>query len=300
MDGDDLRFSCAPVADRRALLLDAARRVDALEGHLGKHSADPQRDGHGDLLRALAEDNVEFGAHPDLYRIAVPKSSGGDAASAQPLIALGANYTFWWLRIPVLLFPRRNWAFTRLEVGIEFNPDEEARIRPKAYDILPNRRFDTIMQVGTEVTVKLGADVHFSVDTGNLQLPAGLPVEAETGVKVLTDVGGEISLGIRVKYRAAAARVNHTSEGLPKVLWRLDGAEFFQESPPALIVILQVPNEAAVVKMLGEMYAYRQFTMFPARLQTLIRELPEALRAFFTQGAPIHASARYNLGRLGT
>jgi hypothetical protein len=301
MLGEDLRFTSGPVVDRKALLIDAAGRVDALQSHLGERSDTPADDGYGNLLRALAEDSVDFAPQPDLYPIPIPGSSETDAASVQRVRTLDAGYTFWWMKIPLLLFPRRNWAFTRLEVRIEFNPDEnDPRNRPKAYDILPNRRFDTIMKAGTEVTVKLAADAHFSIDTGNLQLPTGLPVSAGAGMTTDDTVGAKIDFGVGVKYNVTAARVDHTSEGLPQVFWRLDGAEFFQEPRPDLIVILQVPKAGPVVEMRGVLQAYRRFNMFPAGLQTLIRELPQALRAFFDKGAPIQARTSYNLGTLGS
>jgi hypothetical protein len=302
VNGAALAFSSDPVQDRRAVLIDAARRVDALQTHLGERTGDQADDGFGNLLRALAEDSVDFGAQPDVYPIPTPGSSATDAATAQRMRALEAGYTFWWMRIPLMLFPRRNWAFTRLEVRIEFNPDgQDARIRPKAYDILPNRRFDTIMHAGAEVTVKLAGDAHFSIDTGNLQLPPiGLPVTGSAGFGTSDEVEANIDVGLGVKYKVTAARVDHTSEGLPQVFWRLDGAEFFQEPRPELIVVLQVPKEAGAVEMRGVLQAYRRFNMFPAGLQTLIRELPQALRAFFSQGAPIEARTRYDLGPLGS
>jgi len=299
MLGEDLAFTSDSVVDRRRLLIDAAERIDALQSHLGEPSDQTADAEYGNLLRALAEDSVDFAPQPDVYPILVPGSSDTDAASVQRARALDAGYTFWWMKIPLLLFPRRNWAFTRLEVRIEFNPDEtDSRVRPKAYDILPNRRFDTVMHAGTEVTVKLSADAHFSVDTGDLQLPAGLPFSAGAGAEIDTGGGAKFDFGVGVKYKVTAARVDHTSEGLPQVFWRLDGAEFFQEPRPDLIVILQVPKAAGLVDMRGVLQAYRRFNVFPAGLQTLIRELPQALRAFFSQGAPIQARTRYNLGLL--
>jgi hypothetical protein len=37
---------------------------------------------------------------------------------------LSEDYSFYWLNVPILLRPQRNWAFNRLEVAIEFNPGE--------------------------------------------------------------------------------------------------------------------------------------------------------------------------------
>lgn len=290
MPGDDLEFSGAVVADRAALLLDAARRIDALSAHLGETAdADPDA-GYGELVRGLAEDVAEFGEFPDIHPVPLLELPDADRTSAAWQAAQDAEFTFWWIRLPLLLFPRRGWAFTRLEVRAEFNAGEPDPARkPKVFDILPNRRFDTIMRAGVELSVGLGADGRFSAGTGAVPgIPLEAGVDAEAGVKV--------NLAITpVRYRMAASRVDHSAEGLSKVFWRLDGAEFFQENPPQLIVILQVPKAAEGVELQAVLRAYRRFALFPAGLRAMVLELPDALRTFFRGGAPIQAVARYDL-----
>ncbi|MEV4623910.1 hypothetical protein AB0J74_35025 [Asanoa sp. NPDC049573] len=303
MASDDLDFSAELTDARASIVLDAARRVDALSGHLGDehdehdgrdepHEADTTTDQFGDLLRGLAEDSVEFGAYPDVLPVPILDLPNADRTSAAWQAALDEGFTFWWVRLPLLLFPRKGWGFTRLEMRLEFNPDEtDPRRRPKAFDILPNRRFDTLVAAGVELNVGVGADGHFSVRTSDLPLPGG-----SAGASANVDVGAAVRLDVvPVRFRMAKARVNHTAVGLEKVFWRLDGAEFFTEDPPQLIVIVQVPHDAPTVTMSAVMRAYRRFVFFPAGLQAMIRQLPAALRTFFAQGAPVGATARYDL-----
>jgi hypothetical protein len=300
MTSDDLDFSAELSEDRAAVLLDAARRVDALSGHLGPNG---EADGEfGDLLRTLSEDSVEFGSFPDVLPVPILDLPNADRTSAAWQAALEEGYTFWWIRLPVLLFPRRGWGFTRLEMRVDFNADEpDPRRRPKAFDILPNRRFDTIMSAGGEVHVGVGADARLAVEVPTLPLGAigalaGLPLPLSAGAKASADVGASVGVAIApVRFRMRAAKVNHTAEGLEKVFWRLDGAEFFAEDPPQLVIILQVPRETATLRMRAVMRAYRRFSFFPAGLQSMIRELPSALRAFFTQGAPVGDTRTYDL-----
>jgi hypothetical protein len=293
-----MEFSANVSGEREKLLLDAAAKIDALAGHLGSESADAGGGGseYGDLLRGLAEDTAEFGAYPDIYPIPVLDLPNADHTSAAWKAALEDGFTFSWVRIPLVLFPRRNWAFNRLEVRIEFNPrEQDPQLRPKAFDILPNRRFDTVMKVGTEVTIRVGADAHFALATGDIALDiGGASASVGAGVKTKGSIGAELGFA-PMPYRAVAARVNHTDEGLERVFWRLDGGEFFRESSPQLIVIVQVPRGCTNPEMLGVMQAYRRFNLFPAGLQAAIRQLPEAFRVFFSQGAPIRATARYEL-----
>jgi hypothetical protein len=272
--------------------------LDALAGHLGDEPAGAVHGASdfGDLVRGLVEDTAEFGTYPDIYPIPVLDLPYVDRTSPAWKAALEDGFTFWWLRIPLVLFPRRDWAFNRLEVRIEFNPQEpDPQLRPKAFDILPNRRFDTIMKAGAQISVTVGADGRFAVNTGNFALDVGgVSASVGAGVRAGASIGGELGF-TAMPYRAVAARVDHTNEGLERVFWRLDGAEFFQENPPQLIVILQVPRGCVSPEMLAVMQAYRRFNLFPAGLQAAIRQLPEALRVFFSQGAPIGATAKYQL-----
>jgi hypothetical protein len=284
-------FSSQVAGNRSALLLEAAERLDRLAGHLGETDGEP--DPYGQLLRDLIADTAEFAASPDLRPLPAVSPSQATASSFR----LQDRFSFWWLRIPLLLFPRRNWAFNRLEVRVEFSPQEQrADLRPKVFDILPNRRFDTVMRAGARVLLSVGADGHFSVETPEIMTP--LPpvgmVSAGAGAQAQASVGAQAGFG-PIQFRAVAARVDHSAEGLDKVFWRLDGAEFFQENQPELIVVLQVPREVDTATVVGVLQAYRRFNLFPAGLQAAIRQLPEALRVFFAQGAPLEARAIYDL-----
>ncbi|WP_433043978.1 hypothetical protein [Dactylosporangium sp. CS-033363] len=294
MVGGEFQFSAEPTEERATLLRDAARRVDALTGHLGdvERGTDPKDGQFGDLLREMAEDKVAFAAFPDVLPVPILDLPGADKTSAAWRAALDEGFTFWWVRLPALLFPRKGWGFTRLEFRVEFSPGEaDPRNRPKAFDILPNRRFDTLVAAGVELNVGVGADGHFSVRTGELPLPGG-----SAGGAAAAQIGAAVRLDIvPVRFRMAKAKVNHTAEGLEKVFWRLDGAEFFAENPPQMIVILQVPRATQEVRVVAAMRAYRRLMLLPAGLQTMIRQLPEALRTFFAQGAPIGATADYDL-----
>jgi len=296
----DFDFSGELTEDRAAFLLDAARRVDALAGHLGTSGG--ADDEFGDLLRTLTEDSVEFGSFPDVLPVPILDLPNADRTSAAWQAALEEGFTFWWIRLPVLLFPRRGWGFTRLEMRVDFNADEpDPRRRPRAFDILPNRRFDTVFQAGGEIHVGLGADAHFAVKVPTIPLDvvgalAGVPLPASVGASAKADAGASVNLGLTpMRLRITAARVNHTAEGLEKVFWRLDGAQFFAEDPPQLVIILQVPRDTQTLQMRAVMRAYRRFSFFPAGLQAMIRELPSAVRAFFTQGAPVGDARTYDL-----
>ncbi len=285
-------FTTQEPADRAALLLDAADRLDRLSGHLGDDAGAPH-DPYSQLLRDLVTDTAQFAAFPDLRPLPDINPAHADADQFR----LQDRFSFWWLRMPLLLFPRRNWAFNRLEVRIEFSPGEvQPERRPKAFDILPNRRFDTVMKAGVQVALGVGADGHFSVATPDVALgsAAGGSLQAGAGVQASGSLATNLALG-PVQFRSVAAKVDHSAEGLEKVFWRLDGSEFFQENQPELVVVLQVPKGVTSGTVVGVLQAYRRFNLFPAGLQAAIRQLPEAMRVFFAGGSPLAAQASYDL-----
>lgn len=286
---DDFTYQ-AP-QDRAALLFDAADRIERLGGHLGE--GDAGHDPYSNLLRELSSDTAQFAAHPDVR----PLPQVSPSTDAVTTFKLKNRFTFWWLRIPLVLFPRRNWAFSRLEVRVEFSPDEpRPELRPRAFDILPNRRFDAVLKAGAHALLSVGADGHFTVGTPDVSVPVpgGAVVAAGAGAQAKASVGTHVEFN-PVEFRAVAARVDHTAPGLEKVFWRLDGSEFFQENQPELIVVLQVPLEVESATVVGVLQAYRRFNLFPAGLQAAIRQLPEALRVFFQQGAPLADRRTYEV-----
>ncbi|MFG2498082.1 hypothetical protein ACGFSB_07650 [Streptomyces sp. NPDC048441] len=297
--------------DRAAVLLESARRIDTLSGHLGEPRT-PDDSEYGNLLRALAEDTAEFAAFPDVYPVPVEALPKVEAETASRIAALEENYSFWWTEFPINLFPRRNWGFHRLEVRLEFNPDTPADYRrPKAYDILPHRRFDQLLKVEGTIGLRLGGDLRFGADAGPLDAAVG-PVSVTAGAGADAGFGARASVAAGpFSYSSSAARIDHSATGAEKVFWRLDGKEFFQADAPKLIVILQVPRKtreetpdaqvpqvarvARETRVRAVLQAYRHFTYFPAGLQSLIRELPRALQVFFRNGSPIGDRREYVL-----
>ena len=79
------------------------------------------------------------------------------------------------------------------------------------------------------------------------------------------------------------------------MFWRLDGAEFFQENRPELVVIAQVPKGAVEFKITAALQAYRYFNTGAADWQDAILGLPSRLVSFFKDGAPVGDAKEYDL-----
>lgn len=281
--------------DRSALLTEAAERLDAF-GWLGEEEKEQKETAEALLARALLDDVAQFTRFPDVYKITDKDFITKNLKVPIQFKELAKSYNFYWLYFPIALHPKRNWAFNRLELAIEFNPGQEAaHSLPRAYQILPEKKFQTLMETKTHLEIALDENFEFSAKTGAIEVKAG---DAEGRLAAGVDVKAAAGMGFVAGpfvYRIKKAKINHTPAGMERVFWRLDGAEFFQEDDPPLVVIAQVPKETKEVKIAAAMQAYRYFNLGASSFQDAIRELPAAIRNFFKGGAPLRDEASWDI-----
>jgi hypothetical protein len=283
--------------DRPALLQEAAERFDKFAvTHLGVKEAEAGESAQGALARALLGDVAEFSSSPVVYKIKDEDFLQQKLNVPFRFKELSKNYNFYWFYFPIALHPGRDKAFNRLEVAVEFNPEEKAgHLRPKAYQILPDKKFETLLQASQHLELGLDENFEFGVKTGKISGKGG---EAEgtvsAGVEVKAAAGVGLVAGPFV-YTISRAKIEHTAVGLEKVFWRLDSKEFFQGDDVPLVVVAQVPKETKSINVAAAMQAYRHFNWLSAPLQSVIGELPRALKSFFTSGAPLRDQANWDV-----
>jgi hypothetical protein len=281
--------------DRAALLEDAAQQLQRLErATLGSGGAS-EESAAAAVARELSTESAQFGPFPDVHRIVDEDFLMHGNQVPVKFEELSRDFDFFWIRFPIGLRPLRNWGFTRLEVGVDLSPDDVAgHLRPRAYQILPDKHFQTILETDGHV------DVHLD---GNFDLSARTPVAAaQVGPVSLTagaggGVGGSGGLGVagNYRYQMKKARIDHTAVGMDKVFWRLDSTRLFEEDSPEMIVVLQVPTGVEQVRIAAALQAYRRLNLLSAGFQSAVRGLPLALRNYFAGGAPIRDESEWDL-----
>lgn len=284
--------------DRSSLLTSAATQLDLLETSLGS-SSEVAKTAAGDLARALLGDQASFSTFPDVYKIASQTFLDRQLPVPARFKELSRDFRFFWLYLPIALIPQYNWGFNRLEVAIEFNPEEKRpERRPRAYQILPAKQFQQLMEVNTKLDVRIDANFEFAVSPPAVALPGGI-ASVDASVEAAAVGSASLSLG-PFAYRLKKAKIDHSPVGMEQVWWRIDGAEFFQEDSPALIVIVQVPTETERVEVAGALQAYRYFNFAAAGVHEAIAHLPQAFRDFFNAGAPLRDDETWDITpRLG-
>lgn len=283
--------------DRGALLHEAAERFDKFAfTSLGEKDAQAGESAEGVLARALLGDVAEFAAAPVVHKITDKDFIGQHLDVPFKFKDLSKSYNFYWFYFPIALHPAQNKSFNRLEVAVEFNPGEKAgHLRPKAYQILPDKKFETLLQAEQKLELGLDENFEFGVKTGEVSGQAG---GAEGKVSAGVDVKAAARAGFVAGpfvYTIRRARIEHTAVGLEKVFWRLDSDKFFQGEDVPLVVVAQVPKETGQVRVAAAMQAYRHFNWLSAPLQSVVGELPRALRDFFKGGAPLRDQANWDV-----
>jgi hypothetical protein len=296
MPGDpyDFRFDMSGI-DRAALLQESAREIDKLAGHLGPGGvAGPSE--AGAATREFVNDEALLPAYPDVYRITDRDFLARGKPEPVDLQQLSERFDFYWVRFPVGLKPQRHWGFNMIEVRVEFNPDDPPHLRPKAWSIAPRKDFQELMKAHTSLTLSLDEKLEFKADAGDaLQGAAGdASGSLKAGVGAVVNAGAGAVFG-PFEYRIKRARIDHSATGMEWVFWRIDGAEFFEDDTPELVVIVQVPKETRKVTVRAALQASRYFKTGSAPWQEVVRRIPATLFGWFDQGMPLRDEKPWDL-----
>lgn len=281
--------------ERRKILMAAATKIDEMDSHLGR-GRETKRTTEAELLEALTEDVAEF-AYPVVHRVTETHFPTSKVPVPATFQQLSKDYRYYWINFPLNLVPKQNWRFDCIQLRIEFNPEEvrAPHLRPKAYQILPDERFQKMLEAKTHLEICLDENLEFSVATGTLEAQLE-KAKAKIGAGVDAQVGGGIRLVAGpFAYSIKRAMITHSPPGVEKIVWRIVGKEFFEENAAAIVVIAQVPNKTRKVNITGEMRVTRQYGYFTAPLSEFVRHLPDAMKGFFEKGMPLCAKASWDI-----
>lgn len=300
MPDQDMDFSVnLQGVDLSNLLEDAAQRLDAEKELASLDYAGLESQTSvvgGEFARQIMQEEASLPAFPDVYKITDKDYLARNLTAPVKFTQLSKNFNFYWIRFPVGLAPSHNWNFNRIEVRVEFNPNStQAHLRPKAYQILPNKQFQTLIEANQGLEVQFDENFQLTAKTGVVGGKVGTgEAKADVGVDGVAKGGFGMVLG-PFKYSIKRAKIDHNSTGMEWVFWRLDGAEFSQDDAPDLIVIAQVPKELHEVNVLARLQAYHSFNFSAATLNSTISNFPKVLREYFKGGAPLFDEKPWDL-----
>jgi hypothetical protein len=269
--------------DRSALLDEGKRTILALYSNLGPGeatrdaAAEAATEAAARLLTQLNQEVAQFSEFPEVLQLKEEHFTQHGLEVPQRFHELGEHYRFYWLYFPITLFPLENFPFAKIELAVEFNPGvAEGHLRPRAHMILPDKKFEQLLEFSNSLEVGIGEDFEFKATSGAI----GADVEARLAGK-LGLVAGPF------KYTLKKALIEHSAVGAEKVFWRVVGAEFFQENDLTFIVVLQVPRSIENVSIAAALQAYHQANIGAMGLTQFIRFLRTQLANFFRVGSPV-------------
>lgn len=286
-------FSYSKSIDRRALLLEAAQRLDALEGHLGSTSGEKAETAVAQQIREQAGDEAGFADIPLMYRITDEYWRSIGKQVPYDFTQLKEYYNFYWLDIPINLHPKSKWAFNKIDVQLEFNPyAPKDGTRPKAYQIFPDEHFVEFIKLHAQAEIQLGANLQFSAQLPTVSLSAGAtPLPIVTDLAAGTADSISASLGAEIPQHIWSLKVDKITHAPPlteRPWWTLHGKEFSREHRPLLSVIVQILKETREFKIRAQMDVSRSFVYAPADLRQALEDLPLKIKDFIKKGTPLH------------
>lgn len=289
---NDLAFSIDIPDEKRNYLLEvAANEIYNLPQHLGDGGVE-KKSASSNMLKAIMDDAVILPPLPIIHKISDENFLAKGFELPVDIKQISASHNFYWLQVPVGVFPKENWAYNRIEVGIVMETKEGEDI-PRAFRILPDKEFQDLVKIDAGGEVGLDAnfnfagktqDFHFDYKGNKLDMSAGAQADAQFKSKL---VFGPLSFKIR------RVKLDYQGKNTHVVKWTLNDANHIQDGFD-LVVILQLPKSYQDLKVYAEVRARKSLHDFPSLLD-LMKYLTEKAKLILKTGCPTRDSKEWSL-----
>ena len=277
----DLTLDFRP-EDRHLFFDEMIAAARDFQSTLGGESTDPDEISHQieALMRELDQETVEFSPHLEIYPLRKKNFTDHGLEIPPQISDRMRRYKFYLVQFPITMVPKPGWGFVQLDCMVEFNPMQDASLRPVAYQIFPQEAWEPVIRASQGLSV--GLDENFQFMTPVVSVP-GI---AEAGVGLAAGGQAQLILG-PFNYDIRRPKIISRGIGNAIVRWRLDGEKNFEHEEPRLAVVLQTPKTVDEMTIIGVLKASKRFHPFTAHVRHLAQYVRERTRNFFDQGAPI-------------
>ncbi|HOV28194.1 MAG TPA: hypothetical protein PK566_17795 [Pseudobacteroides sp.] len=285
--------------DRDAYIYKAAKLADeikdrkpVLSGNLKPDSiTEPSKSIEGEIIRTYAQDMASFAKKLDVYKITDKDFIAKKRDISHIFREFTEDYDFYWIRFPINIVKKSNWAFNKIEVIIDFLADPDTpNLYPKAFQILPDKKLMYYIQNSGSVAIDINDYFQFAANP-NIET-SGLMGVAEVSSKAESNAG--LVLG-PFKYSLNNAKIDHSDIGSQWLFWMLNSTEFVQDTSPDLIIIAQVHKNFKHLNIRAHLQAYCDFSQLNTDIQEIINVLPDNIKNFFVKGCPVKDINEYHL-----
>jgi hypothetical protein len=257
--------------NRRALLAEAievVRYSDDLGAERISKGIEYARSRAIELLQKLDEEQANFSPKLDVRHLTGRDFEELGIEPSRALKAKMRQNDFFQVGIPITLFPRSGWAFTRLECFVNFCSNSgKVRDCPTVHDIFPEDVWIEIFDFQDHLELGLDEDLTFRAQVANIEGKwKSLTGAAKAKLAMRTGAGAQLVVG-PFSYQVRRAQVRTRGRGNISSFWRLDSKAHVDEEDVRLGVVLMVPKaRSQPVDVKGELKAYHDFQFWSADL----------------------------------
>ncbi|MEI7866291.1 MAG: hypothetical protein WCI11_00260 [Candidatus Methylumidiphilus sp.] len=269
-------FTSSEIFNRDDLLNEALEIIRFGDVSLGKkQSLEFKKQLAIELLEKFQTEQVRFSPQLDIRTLNSLDFKDQQISLSHELQAKMLVNDFYQVNIPIMLFPKSGWAFTRLECSIEFCPDESEH-RPIVHDMFPHDIWADVISLNTQLNISLDHNLSFKP-------------EKETELKM--GLSGHFKAGV-FSYNVRRAKVLARGRGDVGCFWRLDGKECVNNEDTLLSVILAVPKtRKKPLHAIGSLRAYHDFQLGSADIfKDYTQDFSKVLKSLFSTGIPVDAT----------
>ncbi len=288
-----LDFSiAAPAADNKQLLHQAINEIKALGAHLGSGEEVGVQSKPATLLSKIMDDAVLLPNLPVMHKI-----TDDQFLQSQYNLPIDVQQTleknnFYWLQIPVGVFTKENWAYSRIEVGVVMDAVDGEDI-PRAFRILPDKEFQQLFEWTTEGEIGLDANFNFSGKTAQYNFEfKGNELKLQAGAGAAADFKSKMVYG-PLSFKIRKTLIDYAGKNTSMIKWVLDDTQTIQDGFD-LVGIIQVPKSYKQLNVAAEVRARRTLSDIPDLLG-FFQSLSQTVKNFFKTGCPTRDAKQWNL-----
>lgn len=248
------------------------------EGYLGT----PRLGRGGAAFSALKESQVTFGIPDDRLIRLTSELLGQMAITLDPIQAaqMQNQYDFYYMAVPVSLFPKRGELFNRVECRLDFRVETNQRFIVQS--LFPTSKWLQVLQWGGEMNLALNGslDWDIGVDPAKLGEVKNLGNVPAANIKTNNEVKSRILMP-NFAFELGRQEIVAAGEGQNFCRWRLRDKELKKINDLRFVVIFKVSQGVKQIRMSGVVQAEPNMEVLAAEVDDVFSELSERIKNIF-------------------
>lgn len=241
--------------------------------------------GHGrgaEAFNALRESNVTFGNPTDRLIRLTPELLQSMDITLDPIVSaqMQNQYDFYFMAMPVAVFPKRGELFNRVECRLAFEVASDQQVVMHA--LFPTSKWLRVLRWGGEVNLALNGNLDWDVgvDPARLDEVKNLGDVPAANLKTADEVKSRILMP-NFAFELGRQEIVAAGEGKNFCHWRLRDKELNTSNDLRFVVIFKVTKGVKQVRMSGLVLAEPNMELLAAEVGGIFSQLSERIKNVF-------------------